>query len=329
MGWASRRAILAAFCLISLAGLAPSSPTAISPTPGSATTPGPAASAQAGAIVPGGPVLQPALPKPVQAPARTPTWLSWALTLLLAGLLVLLAILLIRRREHARQAEALEQAKSDFMTLASHQLRTPLSIIRGYVSMAEEGLLGELPKPLAEALPVVSGRAAEMDALVGDILLATELETGTSELKRERVDLRDTVNGSAEEVRHAHPDAQLQLRVASDPIVIAGDRERIARAVTAVLEAAADLASRGGEVVASVRREGDLARADASAPVATATPYDDVEPLFVPFSRAAGPRAGLGLHVARELARRHGGDLSATAGNGRITFVLRLPRVSA
>ena len=328
MGWASRRAILAAVCLISLAGLAPSSPTAISPTPGSATTPGPAASAHAGAMVPG-PGAPPALPKPAQPPARTPTWLSWALSLLLAGLLILLAVLLIRRREHARQAEALEQAKSDFMTLASHQLRTPLSIIRGYVSMAEEGLLGELPTPLAEALPVVSGRAAEMEALVGDILLATELETGTSEMKRERVDLRDMVNGSAEGVRHAHPEAQLRLRVAADPIVVTGDRERISRAVAAVLEAAADLASRGGEVVASVRREGDLARADASAPVATATPYDDVEPLFVPFSHAAGARAGLGLHVARELARRHGGDLSATAGNGRITFVLRLPRVSA
>jgi signal transduction histidine kinase len=212
------------------------------------------------------------------------------------------------------------------MTLASHQLRTPLSIIRGYVSMAEEGLLGELPKPLAQALPVVSGRAAEMEELVGDILLATELEAGGAELSRERIDLREMLTDVADAVRRTHPAARLRLRTARDPILISADRERLARAVTAMLEAAADLAPEGAEVVAGVRRDGDLVRADATAPAPDATPEDDVEPLFVPFSAAAGPRAGLGLHIARELARRHGGELVARPATGRITVVLRLPQ---
>src|SRR5207302_624709 len=94
---------------------------------------------------------------------------------------------------HDQQSARLEGVKANFMRLASHELRSPLSVVRGYVSMMEDGTLGELNDQVAEVLPVLRTKLAEMDRLVGEMLLTARLEDGANRVRRDRLDLRQVV----------------------------------------------------------------------------------------------------------------------------------------
>ena len=77
---------------------------------------------------------------------------------------------------------ALERTKSEFLNLASHELRGPITVIRGYLSMLERGSLGEIPEGARKALPVLTAKADEMNALVEQMIEAARLEEGRLEL---------------------------------------------------------------------------------------------------------------------------------------------------
>src|SRR5207237_6282417 len=78
---------------------------------------------------------------------------------------------------------ALEQSKTQFLNLASHELRGPITVIRGYLSMAEAGTLGKMSSELNQILPLLISRADEMNALVEQMIEAARLEEGRLELR--------------------------------------------------------------------------------------------------------------------------------------------------
>ena len=92
-----------------------------------------------------------------------PGWLPLFLLALLLGLAALAVTLGITVRRHL-------VARQRFLTIASHDLRTPLSVIQGYVEMAREGALGEVPPALAEVLPVMGARAHELEQAINKLL---------------------------------------------------------------------------------------------------------------------------------------------------------------
>ena len=86
---------------------------------------------------------------------------------------------------------ALEQSKTQFLNLASHELRGPITVIRGYLSMAEAGTLGKMSSELNQILPLLISRADEMNALVEQMIEAARLEEGRLELRPAKADMRD------------------------------------------------------------------------------------------------------------------------------------------
>src|SRR3989441_2743677 len=101
-----------------------------------------------------------------------------------------------RLRKKADQLASLEKAKSEFLRLASHELRGPAATLGGYLSMIEEESLGPVPQRLRPVLPMLRATASQINLLANEMIEAARLEDGRVQLKRKRVDLREIVRRS-------------------------------------------------------------------------------------------------------------------------------------
>ena len=235
-------------------------------------------------------------------------------------------------RQQIEQTIKLEQLKADYLKLASHELRAPLGIIRGYVSMLEDGTFGPVSEELTPLLPVLLGKIDEMSRLINGMLETARLEDGALELRRERLDLRDVV---AEGVRTLEPLAGPRHRLVSsvpgDPVPIDGDAARLTMVVANLVHNAIKYSPSGGSVRVVCGLDGGSATVDVS-DQGIGIAGQDLDRLFTRFGRIQStltrdiPGTGLGLYLARDIARRHGGDLTVVSEPGRgSTFTLRVP----
>lgn len=227
---------------------------------------------------------------------------------------------------------ALERTKTEFLNLASHELRGPITVIRGYLAMIEGGSLGRLPAQLRTILPVLLAKADEMNQLIEQMIEAARLEEGRLELSPAPADLGEIAKKAIEMIRPLADKAHtLKLERPSEEIPVEVDVDRIVTIVNNLLSNAIKYSPNGGEVTVSVFREnsnGVLAVSDHGIGI----PRDQIGRLFTRFGRIVTPDTrhiegtGLGLYLSRELARLHGGDLTAESEPGRGSkFVLRVP----
>jgi signal transduction histidine kinase len=241
--------------------------------------------------------------------------------------------------ERARVTErlaAMERTKTQFLNLASHELRGPLTVIRGYVSMLEHGALGPLNEDGKRALQIMSAKATEMNGLVEQMLEAARLEEGRLELHLAPYDLRDVVRTSVDLVRplvdQEHP---ITIDMPDRPVKVEVDMERIQTILTNLVDNAVKYSPEGGNVLVEVVNGGGAAAVsvrDQGVGIDAA----DLPRLFTRFGRVATaatshlPGTGLGLYLSRELARLHGGDITVESNPGHgSTFTLRLPTASS
>ncbi|MFN2463785.1 MAG: ATP-binding protein [Candidatus Dormibacteria bacterium] len=232
----------------------------------------------------------------------------------------------------AQRLEGLEKVKSDFLNVASHELRGPLAVLRGYLSMLSDGSLGELPPQARNALTTLTAKASQMALLVTQMLEAARLEDSQLKLKLEPVDMRSLVRRAVDTMGQlTAPGQSVLLEGSSEEILIVADPERIETIVVNLLDNALKYSPRGG----AVRLK--LSVADGLASV-TVTDHgigiaaEDVPMLFTRFGRIVTtenshiPGTGLGLYLSREIARMHGGDISVETEVGRgSAFTLKLP----
>jgi len=242
----------------------------------------------------------------------------------------------LERIRATERLAAMERAKSQFLNLASHELRGPVAIIRGYMAMLERGTLGPLNPAGHRAAAVMSAKAAEMNSLIEQMLDAARLEEGRLQLHLRPVEVRSVVERAVDVIRpltdEAHP---LVLHVDHERLVVDVDPERIQTILTNLVENAIKYSPSGGEVecrVVGTEQSVLIEVRDQGVGIAA----DDVPRLFTRFGRIPSeatrhiPGIGLGLYLARELARLHGGDITVESGAGAgSTFVLALPRHGA
>ena len=226
---------------------------------------------------------------------------------------------------------ALERTKTEFLNLASHELRAPLTVIRGYLSMLREGSLGQLPSYVADVLPVMLDKAEQMNRLVEQMLEASRLEEGRLELKLEPADLRELVRAALEETRPlSTPIHRLELETAPREVLVVVDRQRVTTIVSNLISNAIKYSPAGGEV--RLRVDVDEGAVVAVQDQGVGIAHPDQPRLFTRFGRITTPETrnvpgtGLGLYLSRELARLHGGDLTFQSEPGAgSTFTLTLP----
>lgn len=256
--------------------------------------------------------------------------LVWRQRRLLHGLLAARAQEAERVRSAADRAIELEEMKRRILNLAAHELRGPVTVIRGYLEMLADGSLDE--HGLRRVLPILNGKAAQMDALVTQMLEVARLEEGRLELKREIVDLgaicREAVDVAG---LITPPGVSLFLERPPQPIPVWADRDRIATIVANLVDNAIKYSPDGGVVhCRNGVREGRafVEIRDRGLGIAD----EDIPTLFSRFGRIVTPEnshipgTGLGLHLSRDLARMHGGDISVSSQLGEgSTFTLWLP----
>ena len=236
-----------------------------------------------------------------------------------------------RLRQKADHLASLEKAKSEFLRLASHELRAPAAMLGGYLSMIEDESLGPIPEWLRPVLPLLKAKTAQINLLANEMVEAARLEDGRLQLKRKRVELRELLRRS---LTDAEPNATPKHRLRFDDRVghelwVLGDPMRLEIVMGNLVDNAIKYSPAGGDVTAQVSAVGGLAILsvrDQGIGIAA----EDMSRLFVRFSRLAPfgevPGTGLGLYLARELARLHGGDIVAVSKPGKGSeFTLSLP----
>lgn len=240
------------------------------------------------------------------------------------------------QRQHAERMEGLERVKSHILNLVSHELRSPLTVAVGYVSMLEEEALGPLTPESRSVLPIVTAKLNAMETLVEQMLEVSRLEESTLVLKRECLDLREVCQDTVETLRPLIGDGhRVELEEPASAVWVSGDRDRLGTVLVNMLSNAIKYSPGGGEVRCVVAADGGRASVSVT-DHGLGIAEEDLPRLFTRFGRILTPEnggisgTGLGLYVSRELARQHGGDIavSSLVGSGS-TFTLTLPTALA
>lgn len=232
-------------------------------------------------------------------------------------------------------AAAVERVSSEFLMLASHEMRGPIAVLRGYLDMVASGTLGDVDPRIAEAIPVLLGKVDHIALLVEQILDAARVEDQRLTLSLEPLDLRDVVEECAATaaalVGAGH---RLYLQLPDQAVTVLGDRLRLSAIVGNLLDNAIKYSPDGGPVaieVSAVRRTASVRVSDPGLGIAE----EYLETVFTRFGRVVTAAnchidgAGVGLYLSRQMARMHDGDIELTSEPGVGTdAVLRLPLYS-
>jgi signal transduction histidine kinase len=224
---------------------------------------------------------------------------------------------------------ALEEAKSDFLNVASHELRGPMTIIKGYLTMLEAGSLGELPAKARAVLPLLISKSDEINWLLEQMLEAARLEEGRLELNRQRGDVVEIIDRAIHGMKMLLRGHDLNVDEPAEPVEADLDPERFQIVVRNLLSNAAKYSAVGSDITVRIRRKDGMATVAVIDRGVGISPEDQVN-LFTRFGRAHSTQhvqgAGLGLWLSREIARMHGGDLTVQSDPGTgSTFVLAVP----
>jgi signal transduction histidine kinase/CheY-like chemotaxis protein/HAMP domain-containing protein len=224
----------------------------------------------------------------------------------------------------------LERAKSDFVATASHELRSPLTSIKGFVELLQSTELSDRQMEFLDIIALSTNRLVD---LVNDLLDVARVEAGQLEIHRRPISVAEAVREVAALMRPRF-DARhqrLELEIAPALPVASADPARVRQIVTNLLTNAHLYTDEGGRVTVSVGATGgsvSLAVADTGRGM---TP-EQVARVFDRFYRGdkGGAGTGLGLSIVRSLVELHEGtiDLASEPGRGT-TVTVRLPRAPA
>lgn len=229
--------------------------------------------------------------------------------------------------------EELDKAKSEFLSIASHQLRTPLTAIKGYISMMLEKTYGELPEKIVKPLENVSISNERLLKLVNDLLNISRIESGKVEMNLRKTSLEKIIESVTEELRNIAKEKGIYLKFEKPEKVMPGtlvDQEKIRQVIMNVIENAIHYTEKGGITIKiqNIKSKIQIIIADTGAGIAK----NELTKMFESFSRgAAGTRlytegVGLGLYVAKKFIEIHHGKIWAESkGKGKgSTFYIEL-----
>jgi len=234
--------------------------------------------------------------------------------------------------EDLSQRRTSDQAKDTFVTQATHELRTPLTNIRLYVERAIEE--GESDAAIrGECLNVINQEARRLERIVTDMLSVAEIEAGSLSIDRSEVRLETLMQELRADYDEQARSRDIKLVFDLPPKlpVIDGDRDKLTLALHNLIGNALKYTPEGGEVRLSLADD-DSGISITIEDNGIGIQPDDRERIFDRFYRVNDPRVariagtGLGLAMAREVARLHGGDISVQSEPERgSTFKLSLP----
>ena len=237
-------------------------------------------------------------------------------------------------RKANKQLKELDQAKSDFVSIASHQLRTPLTIIKGYISMMLEGNFGELSRRKRDPLEKVFESNERLIRLVENLLNISRIESGRLQFNFETIQLEDLVKSEAEELKSTAERKGLKLVYKAPKRKLPRvrvDEEKIRQVIMNLIDNAIKY-SRQGKIEVLVKEDGDFIKCEVK-DTGVGVKKEDQPNLFKKFSRGEGmflvntEGTGLGLYVARQMIEAHDGKIwvESEGVNKGSNFCFKIP----
>jgi signal transduction histidine kinase len=245
-----------------------------------------------------------------------------------------LAVANARLYDEARRAN---KTKTDFLAVVSHDLRTPLTAIIGYVDLMEMGVPDPLPDATRQRLQRIRTSATHLQYLLNELLIFARLDSGREELRLRDVDLRTVAREAAAVGEPLALERQLRFDVdlPEDPVMLRTDADKVRQVLLNLIGNAVKYTPRG-EIRVEVRTPAERLATIRVRDTGLGIAERHVQQIFEPFWQVdAGQRlrdggTGLGLSVSRQLARLLGGDLRLTSRLGEgSAFVLSLPMRAA
>jgi len=228
----------------------------------------------------------------------------------------------------AETLEVTEQRRNRLIADVAHELRTPLTTIQGYMEAFIDGVI----EPSDELFSSVSEEAARLQRVVADLGLLSRLDEAVLEMKSEPVDVGELAAVVAERLLPQFLDKDVRLRTDTPAgFEVIGDRDRLAQVFTNLVGNALTHTGPSGRVAVTARSIGvwvEVEVADTGEGISPAN-VDQIFERFYRVDKGSHQGTGLGLTIARSIARAHGGDVVAhSEGIGKGSqFVVRLPEL--
>ncbi len=224
-----------------------------------------------------------------------------------------------------RQLGQLDSARKRFIATASHELRTPIFSLGGFLELIQDEDLDDATRDAF--LTQVREQVERLKKLATDLLDLSKLEAGSLELRPEPTDVGTLAEAVASEFRPAlaRHDSHLELRLDANEVEAQIDPERVAQIMRILIDNALTHTPAGTPMVVTAGRVNGTVRLSVR-DFGSGIKRQQVERLFEPFYTSDDAQgSGLGLAIARELAERMDGRLDVEALAGRTTFTLELP----
>jgi len=235
--------------------------------------------------------------------------------------------------EATERAEELNDLKSSFVSIVSHELKTPLTIILSHVEALLENVGTSNTALQREFLTVIDEQSLKLKRLIESVLELSQLESGRLRMHREPFNLVEVVDEAIGLLHEMAAEKQITLRAEPAPreVVVEADRTLVRRVVLNLGQNAIKFTDQGGAVVFRVSGEGRAAQVEVK-DTGIGIAREEMEKIFDKFYQIDSklsreyPGVGLGLSIAKSIVEWHGGEIRAESEPGKGSrFTLELP----
>jgi signal transduction histidine kinase len=242
--------------------------------------------------------------------------------------------LLERERAARAEAEMAVQLREQFIAIASHELKTPLTALMGFGQLFQTRVQrsGTLSERDSQSLDRILEQANRLHRMINALLDVSRIEQGRLGLERELLDLCALARHAAAEIQTMSSQQHIDLQIPDAPLWLTGDSLRLEQVLYNLLGNAMKYSPHGGTITLSIAEQ-DNTVVIAIHDQGMGIPADDLPHLFERFYRASNVSVdnisgvGIGLYVVKEIVSLHGGTVTIQSEEGQgSTFTIRLPR---
>lgn len=223
-----------------------------------------------------------------------------------------------------------EQRKDEFIGMASHELKTPVTSLKGFTTILQRRLNKQGDEQSLSYLNKIERQITRLTSLISELLDISRIQTGKLTFHEEVFDLSLLAREMVENVQQTTQTHLLSLHC-TEPVSVLGDRERIGQVIMNLVNNAIKYSPQADRVIISVAREGDQACLNVQ-DFGIGIAQEHHQHIFERFYQVADPNGhtfpglGIGLYLSNEIVSRHGGHIDVESASGRgSTFSVSLP----
>jgi PAS domain S-box-containing protein len=219
-----------------------------------------------------------------------------------------------------QEVRALNETKDQFIGFASHELKTPLTTMSGYIQLMEK-----LPEKTSQLLPKVNKQLSRLSAIISDLLDISKIQAGKFELSKSKIALNNLIRDSVESARQLSDLHQIEYSLPDAPIMLNVDVVKMTQVIVNIVSNAIKYSSATSKIQINAEQLADDVRISIK-DYGIGIPKEDLENIFIQFYRIASDNVkaeglGLGLYLCKQFVEAHHGTIWAESDFGHGTTV--------